>query len=90
VTILVHNNLEQPVSGVTVSGQWTNGATGTVTCTTNSSGMCTSTKTGLSAKTASVQFSVTNLAKTGLSYNPASNHDPDGESNGTTVVVFKP
>jgi serine protease AprX len=90
VTILVHNNLEQPVSGATLTGSWSNGATGTVTCTTNSSGVCTVTKTGLSTKTTSVTFKVTNATRSPLTYKSTSNHDPDGESNGTTIVVSKP
>jgi serine protease AprX len=90
VTILAHNNLEQPVSGATVTGSWSNGATGTVTCTTNASGVCTVSKTGLSTKTASVTFTVTNVAKSPLTYRSTSSHDPDGESNGITIVVAKP
>jgi subtilisin family serine protease len=90
VTILIHNNLELPVSAATVTGKWTNGATGTVTCTTNANGTCTVTKTGLRLTTTSVTFTVTNVTKSPMVYQSSANHDPDGESNGTTIVVSKP
>lgn len=90
VTITIHNNLEGLVSGATVTGKWTNGTTGTVSCTTSSSGVCSITKTGLSTKTTSVTFTVTNVTRSGLNYYSSSNHDPDPDSNGTTIVVSKP
>jgi hypothetical protein len=82
--------MEQPVSGAKVTGNWSNGATGTYTCTTNTSGLCTVTKTGLSTKITSVTFTVSNVTKSSSTYQPASNHDPDGDSNGTVIVVPKP
>jgi serine protease AprX len=90
VTIYVHNNLEQAVSNATVTAKWSNGTTGTITCTTDASGKCTVTKTGLSNRTASVTLTITKVTKSPLAYNSSSNHDPDGESNGTTIVVSKP
>jgi hypothetical protein len=38
----------------------------------------------------SVSFTVNNLSKTGYTYQPSANHDPDGDSNGTTIAVKKP
>jgi hypothetical protein len=32
---------------------------------------------------------VTGISGTGLNYVPGSNHDPDGDSNGTTITVNK-
>jgi len=90
VTIYVHNSNELPVANATVTGKWTNGATGTVTCVTNSSGMCTVTKTGLAKTTTSVTFTVTNITATSLTYKATSNHDPDGDSTGTFIIVSKP
>jgi len=90
VTVYVHKASEQPKSNVSVSAQWSNGASGTASCTTNSSGFCTITKTGLSSGTTSVTFTVTRLTLPGYTYSAASNHDPDGDSNGTVIVVTKP
>ncbi len=90
VTIRVHNNFEQPVSNVTVAGKWSNGTTGTISCKTNSNGVCTITKSGLSSQTGSVTFTVTNLIRSPLLYMQSSNHDPDGDSTGTSIVITKP
>jgi serine protease AprX len=91
VTILVHDTSEHPVGGATVSGAWSNGTTGTGSCVTNASGSCQITKSGLNSKTtASVMFSVSSVSKTGLIYDAAANHDPDGDSDGTSLTIAKP
>ena len=41
VTIRVHNATHGAVSGVVVTGVWSNGATGSASCTTGSNGTCT-------------------------------------------------
>lgn len=73
VTITVHNASHQPLAGVTVTGNWSNGATGTSTCTTNSAGQCTVTKSNIQRKTTSVTFTVTNLTLTGWVYDSGAN-----------------
>jgi hypothetical protein len=88
VTITVHDANHNPVSNATVTGSWSNGASGTSTCTTDSSGRCTVSKS-IPRATASVTFTVTNLASSGFAYAPAANHDPDGDSNGTSITVSK-
>lgn len=90
VTIKVHNASEQPLAGVKVYVKWTNGATGTGSCTTNTNGVCSVTKGKLSTSITSVTLTITNAALTSYTYTPTANHDPDGESNGTTIVVLKP
>ena len=90
ITITVHDENDNPVSGITVSGAWSSGATGTASCVTNASGQCTVTKTGTRNSVNSVTFSVTNATGGGLTYTSADNHDPDGDSNGTAITVNKP
>jgi hypothetical protein len=90
VTIKVHTAAEGLLANATVTGNWTNGATGIVSCVTNSSGTCSVTKTGLSTKTTSVTFSVTGTTATSKTYQATANHDPDGDSAGTVIVVSKP
>ncbi len=90
VTILVHNVNENPVANATVSGAWSNGTTGTASCITNASGICQITKNGLNTKTTSVTFTVSNVSLSGFTYNAAANHDPDGDSNGTSLTISKP
>jgi hypothetical protein len=43
----------------------------------------------MSRNRSTVTFAVTNVIGS-LTYAPASNHDPDGSSNGTSITVIKP
>lgn len=90
VTIYVHNAGEKPVANATVSGKWTNGATGTVSCITNTRGTCQVSKTKLTTSTLSVTFTVTNVTRATYTYSSAANHDPDVDSNGTSIIVLRP
>jgi hypothetical protein len=90
VTVTVHNASHAPVAGVRVTGGWTNGYSGTSYCTTDSYGRCSMT-TGLMANwRTSVTFTVKALTLSGSTYVATSNHDPDGDSNGTVAVVARP
>ena len=90
VTVYVHDAGEKLVANATVYGIWTNGTTGSVSCVTHSGGACQVTKKGLGAKTTSVTFTVTNLTHATMSYTPTSNHDPDGDSDGSLITIPKP
>jgi hypothetical protein len=37
-----------------------------------------------------ITFTVTTIVATGRSYDPSRNHDPDGDSDGTSIVVTRP
>jgi subtilisin len=88
VTIQVHSGTEQPVSGATVSGSFSNGG-GSFKCKTSSSGLCTVTSKRMLNTTGSMTFSVTAVSKSGLAYTPGANHDPDGDSDGTSIVITR-
>lgn len=90
VTVTVHNASEQPVSGVTVSGTWSGGFTGTDSCVTDATGKCSISTGNVSTRKASVTFTVNSLSGTGFTYTASANHDPDGDSNGTAITVTKP
>jgi hypothetical protein len=90
VTIYVHDASENLVSNATVTGQWSNGASGTVTCVTTSSGFCLVTKTSLNSNTTNVTFTVSDVTHATLAYQSSLNHDPETDSNGTTIVISKP
>jgi hypothetical protein len=90
VTITVHDANHNPLANATVTGTWSNGVSGTVTCTTGSNGQCNVSKSGISNGTSSVTFTITNVTRSSYTYASASNHDPDGSSNGTKIVVRKP
>ena len=88
VTVLIEDPAHVPVSAATVSGTFSAGAKGSGTCTTGSNGTCTITKSRL--RSGSVAFTVTNVTNATRTYDSAGNHDPDGDSNGTSVTVFRP
>ena len=90
VTIYVHDANHQPVAGVVVTGNWTGGATGTSSCTTDSTGKCTVTKSSIARNKTSITFTVTSASKTGWTYTSTNNHDPDGDSTGTAITVNRP
>lgn len=91
VTIRVHGVTEAAVVGALVTGMWSNGASGTVSCISTSAGACTVQKTKLSRTSiASVTFTVTSLTLAGSTYIQSANHDPDGDSTGTAIVVNRP
>jgi hypothetical protein len=47
-------------------------------------------KTGnLNKSKSSVTFTVANVTANGGSYAPASNRDPEGDSNGTTITIIR-
>jgi PKD repeat protein len=87
VTITVHDSSHGPVANAVVGGSWNGGSTSS--CTTNVSGRCTVSRSGISKKTSSANLNVTNVSGAAFVYQPASNHDPDGDSNGTTITVTK-
>jgi hypothetical protein len=90
VTIHVHTAAHAAVAGAVVTGAWSNGASGTASCTTTSSGACTVQVTKILKAVASATFTVTNVTLAGATYTPASNHDPDLDSNGTWITVARP
>jgi choice-of-anchor B domain-containing protein len=90
VTITVHNENENPVANATVTGAWSTKGNNTASCVTDSNSQCSVIKSGLKSNTASVTFSVTNIVHGSDAYASADNHDPDGDSNGTSINVLKP
>jgi hypothetical protein len=83
VTITVHNTDGIPFENATVAGSWGN-------CTTDGSGQCTLTSGLLRKNKSTTTFTVDDVARDLYTYTPASNTDPDGDSDGTTIIVAKP
>ena len=90
VTITVHTATHAALSGAVVTGTWSDGSVVTVKCTTASNGKCTVTSGKLASTVTSVTFTVTLVTKTGATYVASANHDPDNDSNGTTITVNRP
>jgi PKD repeat protein len=65
VVVDIENQLGSPESSVLVSGSWSNGETGQANCTTDGSGQCS---VEIGTKSPSVMFTVTDLAKSGFTY----------------------
>ncbi len=83
VTILVLSDAGTPVSGATVTGDWSAGASGSGSCTTGASGTCTITKKRINNNVSSVTFTVTNVTHTTLVYNAALNVE-------SSIIVTRP
>lgn len=90
VTITPHNATHTLVTGVVVTGAWSNGATGTGTCTTNSAGRCMISISNIASASTNATFTVTSLSASGYLFSASGNHDEDGTSNGTAIVIRKP
>jgi len=90
VTITVHDAAENPVADATVNGTWSLGASGADSCVTDANGQCTVQQSGIKKKDGSAVFTIDSVTHASLSYLSASNHDPDGDSNGTAITVLKP
>jgi hypothetical protein len=94
VSVTVHNEhpvggTATPVAGATVNGSWAGAATGTTSCVTNSSGVCSMTRSNLKNNNTSTTFTVTGITGSGLTYNATANHDADGDSSGTAVTIIR-
>jgi PKD repeat protein len=85
VTVTVHDGAGALVSGATVSGVWKRGTVGS--CTTNELGTCSAVTT---ATGKIEQFTIAGVAHPTLTYDPAANVDPDGDSSGTTITISRP
>ena len=90
VTITVHYDDESPVPGVTVEGIWSAGASGAGTCVTNIAGSCDITKTSIKTSVTSVLFSVSGVSLEDTVYASPQNHDPDSDSDGSSISVTSP
>jgi thermitase len=89
VTIRVHDADHGTVENVTVSGSWSGGTSGSGSCTTDGSGRCSVTSGYMWRNTKSATFTVSGLSHGSYSYEAGDNHDPDGDSDGTTITVDK-
>ena len=90
VNITVHDAAHASVPNATVSATWTGGYSGGGSCITNASGQCSISSGTMNAKKASATLSVSSVSHASYSYNSTANHDPDGDSDGTSITVKKP
>jgi subtilisin family serine protease len=89
-SVLVHNDQHQPIAGVLVRYQL-NDPLYVNFCTTDATGRCGSFGNFTIKKNIRTwTFSVIALELYNSTYLSAFNHDPDGDSNGTTLIVALP
>ena len=86
VTIAVHNSNHDPLASATVTATWNDGAP--ASCTTTLSGSCVISRSiNPSKKTLSLR--VASIAIAPFAYAASSNHDPDGDSDGTAITIVR-
>jgi hypothetical protein len=83
VTITIHDDNEDPLSGVLVQGVWDN--TTSADCTTDDLGMC---QVNQSTKDSQLIFSVESLIATGFEYTSIDDHDPEEDFVGEPVITI--
>jgi hypothetical protein len=88
VSIEVRDDLGAAVDGVTASGTWGGGASGTAECSTGGDGRC-DVFTDIRNKFPNASFTITGLSHGTVGYDQAANQDADGDSDGTTIDVPK-
>ncbi|MHB1132192.1 MAG: peptidoglycan recognition protein family protein [Chloroflexota bacterium] len=90
VTVTVHYANCQPVNGAKVDGNWNGAKSGSVSGTTGTEGTVTVSTGNMSTNVKNVAFTVTGISGTGITYDPSvppANHDPESDSNGTSITL---
>jgi hypothetical protein len=93
VTIQVVDNTGAPVANAIVAGTWSGAHSGSASCTTGAAGTCSVQSPQVpkgGSGNATMTWTVTNVTHSTLAYASASNTDPDGDSNGTSITANKP
>jgi len=86
-TVTVHDVNHAPVADATVTGLFSWGGSGS--CTTDATGQC---KLGVLVPASTLtraSMTIQSVTRLGFVYQPTANHDPDGDSNGTTIAIVK-
>jgi hypothetical protein len=90
VTIRAHDGVHNLLADATITGYWGEGSGQTVSCVTRTDGECSVSTNLLPGATPSVAFTVTGIVHSGLTYDAAANHDPDGDSTGAVIIITRP
>jgi len=88
VSASVHDSNHAALSGATVTGLWSGGASGSASCTTDATGRCSIPSASIANSKKNATFTVTSVTNS-LTYAAADNHDPDGDSSGGTAITVK-
>jgi hypothetical protein len=88
VTVRVETAAQVAQPQAVVTGRWSTGATGG--CVTAGAGTCTIGSGSIARSVKSATFAVTSVTSGLAIYDSSSNHDPDGDSNGTSITIDRP
>jgi hypothetical protein len=69
-------------AGGIIRRKWSTGGSGSCTA-----GTCTISRNNIPGGTTSTTFAVTGASKCGSTYTASENHDPESDSNGTTIKI---
>jgi len=86
VTVTIHDENLNPVANAMITGEWTGATAGSVSGTTGSDGTVTFSTGNMSGGT-SVTFTVADVIHETLVYDDTADHDPDPDSDGTSITV---
>lgn len=93
IWVTVHDWDHHPVAGAIVSGAWSIGGAATPQVT-DANGICVFTSNLIKKTSTGVRFTVTGVTSPskldGVPYDQALSHDPDGDSDGRSLWVWKP
>lgn len=89
VTISVQDNLGNPVANAGVEFVWTGGFSGSGSGVTDAIGQVIVSSDKIPKRVADTTLTVTDVTHDALTYAPDDNTDPDGDSSGTAIKVFK-
>lgn len=88
VGIWVHDADHRPATGVIVRAAWSGAVTGTTRCTTTEQGYCEMlSKSLVNEQGIYLVMTVRGYDNPDLDFDKKLNHDPDGDSNGTTIRI---
>jgi hypothetical protein len=90
VSITVHDANEQLIVGATVQGEWSGGVVGTDSCITDNNGRCNLVQANIKGNVDNVTFTVIDVTFGANIYQSADNHEPDGDSDGTSITIYQP
>ena len=69
---------------------WSGGYGGPANCATDGNGRCTVSTGNIWKRNRKATFAVSDVTHSTFTYAPAGNHDPDGDSDGTSITVTRP
>jgi YVTN family beta-propeller protein len=87
VSITSLDGAGRPAANAVVSGTWSGGFVGSGTCVTDAAGQC-SVESGTLPGEVSTTFTLQDVSLPGHTYQPEANTDPDGDSDGASIIVL--